>query len=167
MKKADHFEWTAEAQEALDMVKLHLTKPPVLVPLSDGESLLLYIVATTQVVSASLVVERKEEGHAFKVQCPVYFISEVLSDSKIRYSQIHKLLYAVLITKRKLSHYFESHIMTVVTSFPLGEVIHSQDATGRTAKWALELMDQGIAYAPRTAIKSQVLADFIAEWTEV
>ena len=38
---------------------------------------------------------------------------------------------------------------------------------GRTAKWALELMDQGITYASRTAIKSQVLADFIAEWTEV
>ena len=34
-------------------------------------------------------------------------------------------------------------------------------------KWALELMGQGITYASRTAIKSQVLADFIAEWTEV
>ena len=57
--------------------------------------------------------------------------------------------------------------MTVVTSFPLDEIVCSQDATGRTAKWALELMDQGISYASRTAIKSQVLADFIAEWTEV
>ena len=57
--------------------------------------------------------------------------------------------------------------MTVVTSFPLGEVVRSQDTTGRTAKWALELMDQGITYAPWTAMKSQVLADFIAEWTEV
>ena len=55
----------------------------------------------------------------------------------------------------------------VVTSFPLGEVVQSQDATGRTAKWALELMDQGITYASRTAIKSQVLVDFITEWTEV
>ena len=54
-----------------------------------------------------------------------------------------------------------------MTSFPLGEVIQSQDATGRTTKWALELMDQGITYASRAAIKSQVLADFIAEWTEV
>ena len=34
-------------------------------------------------------------------------------------------------------------------------------------KWALELMDQGIIYAARTVIKSQVLADFIVEWTEV
>ena len=47
-----------------------------------------YSTATTQVISAALVVEREEEGHALKVQCPVYFISEVLSDSKTCYPQI-------------------------------------------------------------------------------
>ena len=135
MKKTDHFEWTSEAQEALDMVKLLLTRPPILVPPSNGEPLLLYIAATTQVVSATLVVEREEEGHALKVQCPMYFISGVLSDSKTRYPQIQKLLNAVLITKRKLRHYFESHPVIVVTSFPLGEVIQNQDATGRITKW--------------------------------
>ena len=107
------------------MVKLLLTRSLVLVPPSDGESLLLYIAATTQVVSAALVVEREEEGHAFKLWRPVYFICEVLSESKTRYSQIQKLLYAVLITKRKLRHYFKSHVVTVVTSFPLSEVVHS------------------------------------------
>ena len=70
------------------MVKLLLIRPLILVPPSDGESLLLYIAATMQVVSAALVVEREEEGHALKAQRPVYFISEVLSDSKTRYSQI-------------------------------------------------------------------------------
>ena len=125
-----------------------------MVPLIDGEPLLLYIVATTQVVSAALVVEREEEEHALKVQHPVYFISEVLSDSKTRYPQIQRLLYTILITKRKLCHYFESHPVTVVTSFPLGEVMQSQDATRRTTKWALELRDQSISYAPQTAIKS-------------
>ena len=48
----------------------------------------------------------------------MYFISEVLSDSKSCYSQIQKLLYAILITKRKLRHYFESHPVTVMMSFP-------------------------------------------------
>ena len=100
------------------MVKQLLTKAPILVPPTEGESLLLYIVATTQVVSAALVVEREEEGHALKVQHPVYFISEVLSDSKTHYPQIQKLLYAILITRRKLHHYFESHPVTVVMSFP-------------------------------------------------
>ena len=88
MKKADHFKWTSEAQEALDMVKLLLTRSLILAPPTDGESLLLYIAATTQVVSAALVVEREEKGHTLKVQHPVYFISEVLSNSKTRYSQI-------------------------------------------------------------------------------
>ena len=53
-----------------------------------------------------------------------------------------------------------------MSSFPLSEVIQNWEAAGIIAKWALELMDKGIMYAPRTAIKSQVLADFVAEWTE-
>ena len=67
------------------MVKQLLTKAPILVPPTDREPLLLYIVAATQLVSAALVVEREEEGHTLKVQRPMYFISKVLSDSKTRY----------------------------------------------------------------------------------
>ena len=63
-------------------------KALILVPLTNGEQLLLYIAATTQVVSATLVVEQEEEGHTLKVHYPMYFISEVLSDSKTRYPQI-------------------------------------------------------------------------------
>ena len=70
------------------MVKLLLMKAPILVPPINGEPLLLYIAATTQVVSAALVVEQEEEGHALKVQHPMYYISEVLSYSKTRYPQI-------------------------------------------------------------------------------
>ena len=76
-----------EAQEALDTVKQLLTKAPILVPPTNREPLLLYIAATTQVVSAALMVVREEEGHALKVQRHVYFISEVLSDSRTCYPQ--------------------------------------------------------------------------------
>jgi hypothetical protein len=124
-------------------------------------------VATTQAVSVALVAEWEEVGQSLKVQHPVYFINEVLADTKTRYPQIQKLLYAILIAKRKLQHYFESHPVMVVSSFPLGEVIQNRDATGRIAKWALELMGEGITYTPQTTIKSQALADFIAEWTKV
>jgi hypothetical protein len=130
------------------------------------EALLIYVAATTQVVSVAVVVERREEGHALLVQRPVYFISEVLSETKVRYPQIQKLLYAVILTRRKLRHYFESHPVTAVSSFPLGEVIQSREASGRIAKWAVELMGETLLLAPRKAIKSQVLADFLAEWTD-
>jgi hypothetical protein len=70
------------------------------------EQLLLYLAATTHVVSTAIVVERQEDGHAYPVQRPVYFVSKVLSESKARYQPVQKLLYAMLITSRKLRHYF-------------------------------------------------------------
>jgi hypothetical protein len=75
------------------------------------------------VVSAALVIEREEPGRSQMVQQPVYFISEVLYDSETRYSQMQKLVYAILMTKRKLRHYFDAHPITVVSKYPLGEVI--------------------------------------------
>jgi len=166
LKKAKRFSWTPEAEKALDNLKKTLTSAPVLVPPQSAEPLLLYVASTTQVVSAAVVVERKEEGHALLVQRPVYFISEVLSETKARDPQIQKLIYAVILTRRKLQHYFLGHPIRVVSSFPLGEIIQSREATGRIAKWLVELMSETLTYAPRKAIKSQALVDFVAEWTD-
>jgi hypothetical protein len=66
-EKIDCFTWTPEAQEALDGLKALLTKAPILVPLTEGEPLLLYVAATTQAVSTAVIVERQEEGHDLKV----------------------------------------------------------------------------------------------------
>jgi hypothetical protein len=86
MKKSDHFAWTPEAQEALDSLKNMLKSPPILIAPTTEELMLLYISMTTQVVSAALVVEREEPRRSQKVRRPMYFVSEVLSDSKTCYS---------------------------------------------------------------------------------
>jgi hypothetical protein len=123
LKKHERFSWTVVAQEVLDKLKATLAHAPILTPPQGGEPLYLYVAATTQVVSAVIVVERKEEGHALPVQRPVYYISEVLFETKARYPQIQKLLYAVVLMRCKLRHYFEAHPVMVVSSFPLGEII--------------------------------------------
>jgi hypothetical protein len=117
LKKHECFSWTVEAQEALDKLKETLARAPILTPPQDGEPLYLYVSSTTQVVSAVIMVERTEEGHALLVQRPVYYISEVLSETKARYPEIQKLLYAVVLARHKLHHYFEAHPVTVVSSF--------------------------------------------------
>jgi hypothetical protein len=85
LKKHEHFSWTVEAQEALDKLKATLSYAPILTPPQGSEPLYLYIDATTQVVSTVIVVERTEEGHALPFQRPVYYVSEVLSETKVRY----------------------------------------------------------------------------------
>jgi hypothetical protein len=113
-----------------------------------------------------LVVKRAKEGCAYPVHHPIYFISEVLGPSKIRYPQVQKLLYAVFLTARKLRHYFDDHKVIVVTGFPIGDIFHNKEVVGRTTKWACELGAHDIEFRPRTAIKTQALVDFISEWTE-
>jgi dsDNA-binding SOS-regulon protein len=106
LKHQEKFMWTPKADQALAQLKDFLSKPPVLTAPRKKEQLLLYLAATTHVVSTAIVVERQEDDHAYPIQRPVYFVNEVLSESKAHYQPIEKLLYAVLITLRKLRHYF-------------------------------------------------------------
>jgi hypothetical protein len=166
LKHQEKFVWTPDADQALAQLKDFLSKLPILTAPHKGEQLLLYLAATTHVVSTAIVVKRLEDDHAYPVQRPVYFVSEVLSESKARYQPVQELLYVVLITSRKLRHYFQEYSISVVTDYPLGDIMRNQDATGRVSKWAVELGALTIDFKPRTAIKSQALVDFMVEWRE-
>jgi hypothetical protein len=124
---------------------------PILVALESGEPLYLYI-AAAKVVSMVLVVERTApEGQEPEdlgpaagvrtVQRLVYYVSEVLHEAKTKYLETHNLLYVVLVASRKLRHYFQAHMVVVVTSFPLRAILHNSNATGNIAKWVVELAE--------------------------
>jgi hypothetical protein len=104
-------------------------------------------------------------GRVRTMQRPVYYISEVLHDAKTRYLEVHKLLYAVLIASRKLHHYFEAHKILVVSSYLLKAVLHNPNATGNIAELAADLAEFELDFLACHAVKSQVLADFMADWT--
>ena len=167
LKKIDTFVWSDAANAAFEDLKRQLAEPPILAAPIDREPLLLYVAANARAVSVAIVVERKEAGKDYPVQRPVYYISQVLIESKQRYPHWQKLVYGVFMASRKLKQYFQGHPITVVSSTPLGDIIQNKEATGRVAKWAIELGPHGLKYMPRTAIKSQALVDFINDWTEL
>ena len=76
------------------------------------------------------------------------------------------MCYGVYFTTKKLKQYFQEHVVTVVSTAPIGEIIGCRDASGRVAKWAIQLAGHTILYEPRTTIKSQALAYFLVDWTE-
>jgi hypothetical protein len=88
LKASEKFAWSKEADVAFTQLKKFLTSPPVLTAPQKDNVLFLYVAATDHVVSTVIVVEHEEPGHNYKVQRPLYFISEVLNESKSRYPQI-------------------------------------------------------------------------------
>jgi hypothetical protein len=89
-------------------------------------------------------VEERKEADALK-QFPIYYVSEALSGSKLFYSEMEKMAYAVVMAKRKLWHYFQSHNVSVRTAFPLRDMFENKESTGRMGKWATELAEHVIS----------------------
>jgi hypothetical protein len=79
---------------------------------------------------------------------------------------IQKILYGILITSRKLHHYFDAYDILVVSDFSLADILQNQNTTGCISKCAVELGALTLDFKPRTAIKSHALVDFIAKWRE-
>uniref|UniRef100_A0A2N9EW67 Integrase catalytic domain-containing protein n=1 Tax=Fagus sylvatica TaxID=28930 RepID=A0A2N9EW67_FAGSY len=104
---------------------------------------------------------REEEGQ----QLPVYYTSRALRGAEERYPPMEKLAFALVTAARKLRPYFQAHTIILLTNHPLRKAMNKPDAAGRLIQWSIELSEFDIDYRPRTAIKAQALADYIAEFT--
>ena len=154
------FEWTDECQKAFEDLKKYLSSPPLLSPSRPGEELYLYIAVLQAAINAALVREEEES------QRPLYFISRAFQGAEERYPRMEKLAFALVTAARKLKPYFQAYTIIVLTDQPLKRAMSSPKAAGRMALWAIELSKFDIQYRPRTAVKGQIMADFIAEYTQ-
>ncbi|CAA0833865.1 Unknown protein, partial [Striga hermonthica] len=159
IKKNHKFEWTPDCQRALEAIKETLGRAPTMQKPRPGETLYLYLGVSEVAVSAALVREEDSGQH------PIYYVSKALHDAELRYSPMEKLAFALVTAARKLRPYFLEFSIAVLTSYPIRQILHRPDTSGRMVKWAVELGQYDIHYRPRTAMKGQVLSDFIAEFT--
>ena len=157
LKKA--FQWDAHCQEAFMALKTYLSSPPILVSPSEGELLTLYLVVSDFATSATLVRERD------RVQQLVYYCSRAMRGAEERYPKMEKLIMALVTTSRKLQPYFQAHTVEVPTEYPMKQILHKPETSGKLMKWAIELSEFDIRYKPRTEVKGQILVDFIIEFT--
>ena len=157
LKKA--FQLNAKCEEAFSALKTYLSSPPILVSPIEGELLTLYLAISNFSTSAVLVKDKE------RVQYPVYYCSRALRGAEERYPRMEKLILALITAARKLHPYFQAHTIAVPTEFPMKQVLHKPETSGRLMKWAIELSEFDIRYKPKTEIKGQVLADFVVEFT--
>jgi hypothetical protein len=155
------FVWSNECEEAFGQLKEYLANPPLLSSPEEGEILYLYLAVSASTVSSVLVREE------FGLQKPIYFTTRALHGAEGRYPQIEKLAFALITSAQRLRPYFQAHAIRVLTEYPLKKVLQMPDLSGRLVNWALELGEFDLEFHPRTTIKAQVLADFIAEFSNL
>ena len=157
LKKA--FQWDTKCEEAFSASKTYLSSPPILVSPIEGELLTLYLAVSDFSTSVVLVKDKD------RVQHPVYYYSRALREAEERYPRMEKLILALVTAARKLRPYFQAHTIEVPTEYPMKQVLHKPETSGRLMKLAIELSEFDIIYKPKTAIKGQVLVDFVMEFT--
>ena len=143
------FDWTDQCQKAFQDLKVYLTTAPLLSPSIPDEELYLYLAVSPHAVSSALIREER------KAQKPVYYTSRALRGAEGRYPLMEKLAFALITASRKLRHYFQAHVIVVMTDHPLKKSMNNLEAAGRLVQWAIELSEFDVRYKPRNAIKVQ------------
>ena len=113
---------------AFQQLKEYLSRSPIMSSLEVDEVLFAYIAMTPHAVS--LVLIQVDSG----TQRSIYYVSKSLHEAEVRYLPLEKAILAVVHATCKLPHYFQAHIVVVLTQLPLRALLQSTDYTGRIAK---------------------------------
>ncbi|XP_057723967.1 uncharacterized protein LOC130939916 [Arachis stenosperma] len=159
LKGQTKFNWSSECETAFQKLKSMILSPPILQKPNSEKPLSLYLSISQNAISSVLVTEIRGKYE------PVYFVSKTLQHAELRYPPMEKLAYALVLTARRLRHYFQSNKIIVKTNQPLRQILTRPEVSGRLTKWSIELSEFDVAYELRTTIKAQFLADFLAELT--
>ena len=147
MNKWKGFEWSEDCALAFRQLKEYLLRPPIMSSPEADEVLFAYISVAPHAIS--LVIIRIDGG----IQRPVYYVGKSLHEAEVRYLPLEKAILAVVHTTRKLPHYFQAHMVVVLTQLPLKLVLRSADYTGRISMWGTVLGAFDIKYMPQTSVK--------------
>jgi ribonuclease HI len=160
LKKGVSFNWSAECQEAFERIQAIMTKlPTVCAPLA-GKPLRLYLASNSQAIGA-LVAQENDDG----IEQPVYYVSRGLKDTETRYSVAERACLALVYASQRLRHYFLAHKIQLMTkSHPIRSLLQRPVLSGRLAQWLLQLSQYEISTETPTAIKSQAIADLLAQF---
>ena len=158
MNKWKGFEWTKECALAFKQLKEYLFWPPIMSSPKMDEVLFAYITVAPHAVS--LVLIRVDSD----IQRSIYYVSKSLYEAEVHYLPLEKAILTVVHAMRKLHHYFQAHIVIVLTQLSLRALL--QCNTRRISKWGTILVAFDTKYMPRTSVKGQVLADLVSEFAE-
>ncbi|XP_070054025.1 uncharacterized protein [Nicotiana tomentosiformis] len=159
MKKGVPFEWDQACKNAFESIKSYLMKPLVLAAPIPEKPLILYISAQERSVGAFLAQGNNEDK-----ENALYYLSRMMTPNALKYSLIEKLCLALVFSIQKLKHYFQAHIVRLVSRVnPIKFVMSKPVLSDRLARWYLQFQQFEIVYVPQKAIKGQTLEDFLAD----
>ncbi|GJZ87057.1 reverse transcriptase domain-containing protein [Tanacetum coccineum] len=130
---------------------------PMVTTPKPREELIMYLCTAREAISAVLLTEKDSR------KIPIYFVSRALQAPEINYNSMEKVVLALVHATRRLRMYFKAHLVAVVIDQPIKQILSRSKNTRRMLKWKFKLKAFDITCRPRTSIRGQILADFIAK----
>ncbi|PKI63435.1 hypothetical protein CRG98_016102 [Punica granatum] len=161
LRKSATIEWDRECQDAFDTIKAYLVQPSVLVPPTPDRPLILYLTVRWQSLGCVL----GQEDESMHTERAIYYMSKKFTEGESNYPEIEKICCALVWVMQRLQQYKLYHTIRLLSKAdPLKCLLDSPSSMRNVAKWRCQLTEYGIEYVPRTSVKGQAIADYLAEF---